>query len=66
MLLKINGEEKEIPKAMTVAELLAHLEVPRERVAVEVNLQVVRRADHESHLLAAGDEVEVVAFVGGG
>ena len=66
MVLVINGEEREVPEAITVASLLDFLGVPRERVAVEVNLAVVRRADHADHLLAAGDRVEVVAFVGGG
>jgi sulfur carrier protein len=64
--LVINGEEREVPENPTVAGLLDFLGVPRERVAVEVNLAVVRRADHDTHRLAPGDHVEVVAFVGGG
>lgn len=66
MVLVVNGEERTVPDGLSVAGLLDFLEVPRERVAVEVNLAVVRRADHETHQLAAGDRVEVVAFVGGG
>ncbi len=66
MKLVINGEEREVPEELTVAGLLDFLAVPRERVAVEVNLAVVRRADHSTHRLTAGDHVEVVAFVGGG
>ncbi|WP_373046289.1 sulfur carrier protein ThiS [Vulgatibacter sp.] len=66
MKLVINGEEQEVPEAIHVAGLLDFLGVPRERVAVEVNLAVVKRADHDKHLLAPGDQVEVVAFVGGG
>ncbi|WP_050727394.1 sulfur carrier protein ThiS [Vulgatibacter incomptus] len=66
MVLQVNGEEHEIPEGSTVAQLLDLLGVVRERVAVEVNLHVVRRADHGAHVLGAGDQVEVVAFVGGG
>lgn len=66
MQIEVNGEVREVPDAITVAGLLNLLGVPRERVAVEVNLAVVKRADHESHRLAPGDRVEVVAFVGGG
>ncbi|HWV37936.1 MAG TPA: sulfur carrier protein ThiS [Vulgatibacter sp.] len=66
MILVVNGEERKVPAGSTVSELLDHLGVVRERVAVEVNLQVVRRADHDTHRLQAGDRVEVVAFVGGG
>lgn len=66
MKLVVNGEERDVPESCTVSQLLEHLGVERARVAVEVNLAVVRRADHESHRLTAGDQVEVVAFVGGG
>lgn len=66
VLVVVNGEEREIPAGSSVSELLDLLGVVRARVAVEVNLQVVRRADHDAHRLQAGDRVEVVAFVGGG
>lgn len=66
MKLVLNGEEQEVPDRLTVAALLEHLKLPRERVAVEVNLAVVRRALHATHELRDGDRVEVVAFVGGG
>ena len=64
--LVVNGAPRELPDGQTVAALLAALGVPRERVAVEVNGEVVRRASHEQHALADGDAVEVVSFVGGG
>ena len=66
MQLVVNGEERNVPDGLTVAGLLDFLGVARERVAVEVNLAVVRRADHEAWQLCPGDHVEVVAFVGGG
>jgi sulfur carrier protein len=66
MRLFVNGDEREIPDGATVVGLLEHLGVARERVAVEVNGEVVRRAQHAERRLAQGDRVEVVAFVGGG
>jgi thiamine biosynthesis protein ThiS len=66
MRLKINGEEKSVPDALTVRALLEHLGVRSERVAVEVNLDVVKRAAHATHPLRDGDAVEIVSFVGGG
>lgn len=66
MKIVLNGEEREVAEGITVAELLQELGVVRDRVAVEVNLQVVRRADHGERRLQAGDRVEVVHFVGGG
>ncbi len=62
----VNGEAREIPSGTTVAALLALLGIERGRAAVERNGDVVPRKDHESVTLAAGDRVEVVAFVGGG
>ncbi len=66
MKLKINGETVENVKAGTVSELLAELKITTERVAVEVNLSVIKRAEHETFRLKDGDIVEIVNFVGGG
>ncbi len=65
MRLKVNGEDREC-KGKTVLELLQELGIIPERVAVEVNLRVIKRADFENHLLSDGDSVEIVYFVGGG
>jgi thiamine biosynthesis protein ThiS len=62
----LNGEKRSISGGTTVAELVRTLDLPGERVAVERNLEVVRRVDWDSVLLEAGDRVEVVHFVGGG
>ena len=66
MRLKINGEEKDIPKAVTVSELLSDLGIAPGRVAVEVNQSVIKRAEHGTFRLKEGDAVEIVNFVGGG
>ncbi len=66
MRLTINGEERSVPDALTVRGLLEHLGIRPERVAVEVNLDVVKRAEHPQRKLAEGDKVEIVSFVGGG
>jgi sulfur carrier protein len=64
--LLLNGEDREVPDGLTVAGLVEHLKLAGERVAVEVNLAVIRRALHGTHELREGDRVEVVTFVGGG
>jgi sulfur carrier protein len=66
MELTLNGELRAFPQPMTVLELLAHLAVATDRVAVEVNRAVIPRTLHGQHALKAGDVVEVVTFVGGG
>ena len=65
MRIKVNGEDIETAAA-TVLHLLQEKEIKRERVAVEVNLVVIKRADFERHRLHEGDIVEIVNFVGGG
>ena len=62
----VNGEQREVPEGTTVAKLLEILEATSDQVAVEVNAAVVRRARHAEVSLSAGDQVEVVTFVGGG
>jgi len=66
MQIFVNGEPTELPDALTLAALLATLGVREERVATEVNLDVVRRTAREGRVLADGDRVEIVSFVGGG
>ena len=66
MRATVNGETLELPDGLTVAALLERLGVRRERVAVERNGAVVKRARHDEERLAAGDVLEIVSFVGGG
>ena len=64
--LRINGEERTLSGPMTVAELLAYLEVNERQVGVECNKTLVRKAEFSTVQLADGDELEIVSFVGGG
>lgn len=66
MQVTVNGEPREIPDGTTVSELLALLQTQAERVVVELNLTMLKRAQHGATQLKAGDRVEVVRFVGGG
>ncbi|MBI5212978.1 MAG: sulfur carrier protein ThiS [Nitrospirae bacterium] len=65
MRLKVNGEDREC-KGKTALELLKELDIVPERVAVEVNLKVIKKTDFENYRLHDGDNVEIVYFVGGG
>src|SRR5262245_7402314 len=64
--LTVNQEPKSFPGPLSVADLLRALELDSHRVAVEVNRQVVPRAQHSEHVLADRDAVEIVTLVGGG
>ena len=66
MIVEVNGEKTELQEGVTVTQLLASLNLPSTRVAVEKNATLVPRAEHPSTQLAAGDKIEIVHFVGGG
>lgn len=66
MHLIINGEQREVADACTVAALLEELQIRAVRVAVEVNLDIVPKARYADHCLQDGDRIEIVHFVGGG
>ena len=66
MNIQLNGEQKEIREGSTIAGLLDSLGIGGERVAVEVNLDIVPRTGHATHVINAGDRIEIVQFVGGG
>jgi sulfur carrier protein len=64
--IQVNGEEREAPDGATLEELVRLLGLAPERLAVELNYEVVRRAEWAQRILADGDRVEIVHFVGGG
>jgi len=66
MLILLNGEEKKIDRPINIGELLQLLNLQEERIAVEVNLEIVDRQKFHSFELKEGDKVEVIRFVGGG
>lgn len=64
--LKINGQPRDLPSPLTIAELLAQLRLKPKEVAVEVNEQIVPFARHQEQTLGEGDRVEIVGLVEGG
>ena len=66
MTIRVNGEPMELPSPLSVAAVLALLEIDGRRVAVEHNGLVVKRDRYDASLVRAGDEIEIVNFVGGG
>ena len=66
MLVTVNGAARDVPDGLTVRGLVEHLGLTEGPVAVEINHEVVPRASHTGRRVAAGDEIEIVHFVGGG
>lgn len=66
MKVFINGETREIQNETNLSDLLKQLSLPSERIAIELNKEVVRRKDWETIRIRDADKIEIVHFVGGG
>jgi sulfur carrier protein len=66
MTIHVNGQPQDIDAGASVTKLLSELGVTQAHVAVELNLEVVPRAQHAQTILRDGDRLEVVTLVGGG
>lgn len=64
--ITVNGERRRIPSDQTITAMLSLLELPSNRVAVELNRQIVRKRDWEQTIVPPASQIEVVEFVGGG
>jgi sulfur carrier protein len=64
--LKINGEPRQFPEALTVADLVTALGYAGKRIAIERNGEIVPKSQHAATALTAGDQLEIVVAVGGG
>ena len=64
--MRINGEDLEVADNISLKDLVTQLDLTPERIAIELNQHVVRRADWPSTVLKENDQVEIVHFVGGG
>lgn len=66
MQITLNGEAFVLADAISVAALIEHMQLTGKRIAVEVNEDIVPRGMHATHILHAGDRVEIVHAIGGG
>jgi len=66
MQVTLNGEPRELPDNLTLQELLQHLQLSADRVAVEHNREIIKRDRWASVRVQAGDQLEIVHLVGGG
>jgi sulfur carrier protein len=66
MQIILNGAATEVADALTMAELIAQLQLAGRRLAVEVNAELVPRSRFGEHRLAPQDRVEIIHAVGGG
>ncbi|MCY4420534.1 MAG: sulfur carrier protein ThiS [Gammaproteobacteria bacterium] len=66
MQIILNGREEDIADGLTAGELIEGLGLGGRRIAIEVNREVVVRSTFSTHVLQAGDHVEIIHAIGGG
>ncbi len=66
MSIQVNGELRQVHEEMNVTGLLRDLQLNAERVAVEINLEILERMDFDARMLKDGDRIEIMSFIGGG
>lgn len=66
MQISVNGEIRQVVNGTTIVDLLDVLSIPRNKVAVERNLEIVAKSQYEQTCVQEGDRYEIVHFIGGG
>ena len=66
MKVQVNGAEREFSSPLSLASLIEQLGMKQDRVAVELNKDIVPRDRWSQTALSEGDRLEIVHFVGGG
>lgn len=66
MELLINGKTEHFPDNINASQLIEHLGLANERLAMEVNSEIVPRSTFDNHCFKPGDQIEIVRAIGGG
>ena len=66
MLIQLNGKSREVPEGTTISRLLEELRLQPLRVAVQVNIDIIKRERYDEVSLQPGDTVEILTFMSGG
>ncbi|HFE37900.1 MAG TPA: sulfur carrier protein ThiS [Gammaproteobacteria bacterium] len=66
MIIRVNGQPRDIPESCSAQHLITLLEMQNDKIAMEVNLEIVPRSTYSDFILKADDNVEIVRAIGGG
>ena len=66
MHIILNGDRREFPDSLSASQLLDNLGLTGQRLALEVNREIVPRSTFDSHIIQPGDHIEIVHAIGGG
>ncbi|MFN7181916.1 MAG: sulfur carrier protein ThiS [Planctomycetota bacterium] len=66
MIVSVNGKKREFPENLTVENLVEILKLDKDLIAIEINGDIIRKANYKEHILKEGDEIEILTLIGGG
>jgi len=66
MIIQVNGESQDIPDHCTAQKLVEILQMQNDKIAMEVNLEIIPRSTYSNFFLNQNDKVEIVRAIGGG
>lgn len=66
MNIILNGKPHTLTDGATISDLIAEMDLVGKRIAVEINLDIIPRSEHDVYKLQPDDKVEVVHAIGGG
>lgn len=66
MQIKVNGEDRQVSEKIKLSELIAEMNLLEQRIAVEMNLEIIPRSEYERTGFSEGDRIEIVHAIGGG
>jgi len=64
--IQLNGDPYEINGRTNLNELLNKLKIQKNKVAIEVNGEIIQKDKYQNLVLRKDDKVEIVHFIGGG
>jgi thiamine biosynthesis protein ThiS len=64
--IRLNGKEKSVKNNITVMDLLNDLDINPQRIAIEINGEILSKSKYSEEIIKEGDIMEIVQFVGGG
>ena len=66
MHITLNGEDKSLKEGTSLSQLLGQLGIEGNRIAVEINREIIPKSEHAQYVIRDGDKIEVVHAIGGG
>ena len=64
--IKVNGKFKDVTENYKISDLVKDLKIPLEKVAIELNQEIMDKKNINKIILKKNDKIEIVHFIGGG